>query len=137
MKNKILLVTFVFIGSALFAHFINILPLNNVNAQAKAKVNRKFVARVQLETNCEFVGDVFSIINKNTGQIAPFRYGEAFLTAETNHKLELVVSPRYSQFLISEQIYSAQKNLKISYDCGSSRLNSIFNSLNDQFTTKD
>jgi len=95
-----------------------------------------FVSRVTLEETCELETRSFAIKNVSTGVTKPFVYGEAFIRADKNDILRVVLNEKYKvQFSGKEAL--AAKRLKIIQDCETpASLKGVFESFNKTFATE-
>ena len=98
----------------------------------------EFISRVSLETNCELDLKSFALKNLTTGQIVPFKHGEAFIRAARSHELKVVMAPKYSLVSLDSEEFLAELKLDVFQDCSKEvTLNNIFDSMNSQFGQKE
>ena len=98
----------------------------------------EFISRVSLETNCELDLNSFALKNLTTGKNAPFKHGEAFIRAARDHKLKVVLAPKYSLVSVDSEEFLAEPKLDIFQDCSTEvTLSNIFDSMNSQFGQKE
>ena len=96
----------------------------------------EFISRVSLETNCDVDPDIFEVLNTRTGASSPFNHGEAFLRARAEDKFKIVTSDKYPQISIDGEVFDAGARAEVFQDCNAQKLENIFESLNNQFSTK-
>lgn len=96
----------------------------------------EFISRISLETNCDVDPDIFEVLNTRTGASSPFNHGEAFLRARTGDKFKIVTSDKYPQISIDGEVFDADGRAEVFQDCNAPKLENIFESLNNQFSTK-
>ena len=98
----------------------------------------EFISRVSLETNCELDLNSFALKNLTTGKNAPFKHGEAFIRATRDHKLKVIMAPKYSLVSVDSEEFLAEPKLDVFQDCSKEvTLSNIFDSMNSQFGQKE
>lgn len=106
---------------------------NNVHNDADAV---EFISRISFETNCDVDPDIFEVLNIRTGSSSPFNHGEAFLRARTGDKFKIIIGDKYPQISIDGEVFDAVGRAEVFQDCNAPKLENIFESLNNQFSTK-
>ena len=97
---------------------------------------QSFISRVTLEEHCDLEANAFAVENLSTGEIRPFKYGEAFIRAKSSDWLKVVLNTDFSHVYFDGEKIRADKQLKIVQHCSSeTTLDSIFDSFNDTFST--
>ena len=75
--------------------------------------------------------------NLSTGEVRPFKFGEAFIHAKSSDWLKVVLNTDFNHVYFDGEKIQADKQLKIVQHCSSeTTLDSIFDSFNDTFSTK-
>ena len=98
---------------------------------------QSFISRVTLEEHCDLEGNAFAVENLSTGEVRPFKYGEAFIRANSSDWLKIVLNKDFNHVYFDGEKIQAGKQLKIVQHCSSeTTLDSIFDSFNDTFSTK-
>ena len=120
------LIVLVFSGTAAYIR-------NYVNSEVNAV---EFISRISLETNCDVDPEIFEVLNMRTGASSPFNHGEAFLRARAGDKFKIVTSDKYPQISIDGEVFDADGRFEVFQDCNVPKLENIFESLNNQFSTK-
>lgn len=97
---------------------------------------QSFISRVTLEEHCDLEGNAFAVENLSTGEVRPFKYGEAFIRAKSTDWLKIVLNKDFNHVLFDGEKIRAGKQVKIIQNCSSeTTLDSIFDSFNDTFST--
>ena len=98
---------------------------------------QSFISRVTLEEHCELEANAFAVKNLSTGEVRPFKYGEAFIRANRSDWLKVVLNTEFNSVYFDGEKIRAGKQVKIIQNCLSeTTLDSIFDSFNDTFSTK-
>ena len=98
---------------------------------------QSFVSRVTLEEHCDLEGNAFAVENLSTGEVRPFKFGEAFIRAKRSDWLKVVLNTEFNNVYFDGEKIRAGKQVKIVQNCLSeTTLDSIFDSFNDTFSTK-
>ena len=98
---------------------------------------QSFISRVTLEEHCDLEANAFAVENLSTGEVRPFKYGEAFIRAKSSDWLKVVLNTDFNHVYFDGEKIRAGKQLKIVQHCSSeTTLDSIFDSFNDTFSTK-
>ena len=98
---------------------------------------QSFISRVTIEEHCDLESNAFAVENLSTGEVQPFKYGEAFIRAKSSDWLKVVLNTDFSHVYFDGEKIRAGKQLKIVQHCSSeTTLDSIFDSFNDTFSTK-
>ena len=98
---------------------------------------QSFISRVTLEEHCDLEANAFAVENLSTGDVRPFKHGEAFIRANSSDWLKVVLSTDFNHVYFDGEKIRADKQLKIVQHCSSeTTLDSIFDSFNDTFSTK-
>ncbi len=98
---------------------------------------QSFISRVTLEEHCDLEGNAFAVENLSTGEVRPFKYGEAFIRAKSADWLKVVLNTEFSHVFFDGEKVRAGKQVKIVQSCSSeTTLDSIFDSFNDTFSSK-
>ena len=97
---------------------------------------QSFISRVTLEEHCDLEANAFAVENLSTGEIRPFKYGEAFIRAKSSDWLKVVLNTDFNHVYFDGEKIRADKQVKIIQNCSSeTTLDSIFDSFNDTFST--
>jgi hypothetical protein len=97
---------------------------------------QSFISRVTLEEHCDLEANAFAVENLSTGEIRPFKYGEAFIRAKSSDWLKVVLNTDFNHVYFDGEKIRADKQVKIIQTCSSeTTLDSIFDSFNDTFST--
>ena len=97
---------------------------------------KNFISRVTLEEHCDLEASAFAVENLVTGEIRPFKYGEAFIRAKDSDWLKVVLNTDFSNVYFDGEKIRAGKQVKIVQSCSSeTTLDNIFDSFNDTFST--
>ena len=98
----------------------------------------EFISRISFASNCDLNNKSFAIQNLRTGSIANIQHGEAFIRAARSDTLKVVMAPEYSAtFRLNGVSTLADPNVSLFQDCNNRvTLDSIFESMNNQFSTK-
>ena len=97
---------------------------------------QSFISRVTLEEYCDLEGNAFAVENLSTGEVRPFKYGEAFIRAKSADWLKVVLNTDFNHVYFDGEKIRADKQLKIVQHCSfETTLDSIFDSFNDTFST--
>ena len=98
---------------------------------------QSFISRVTLEEHCDLEANAFAVENLSTGDVRPFKHGEAFIRANSSDWLKVVLNTDFNHVYFDGEKIRAGKQLKIVQHCSSeTTLDSIFDSFNDTFSTK-
>ena len=98
---------------------------------------QNFISRVTLEEHCDLEANAFAVENLSTGEVRPFKYGEAFIRAKSSDWLKVVLSTDFSHVYFDGEKIQAGEQVKIVQRCSSeTTLDSIFDSFNDTFSTE-
>ena len=104
---------------------------------AGSEKKQSFISRVTLEEHCDLEANAFALENLSTGDIRPFKHGEAFIRANSFDWLKVVLNTDFNYVYFDGEKIRADKQLKIVQHCSSeTTLDSIFDSFNDTFSTK-
>ena len=98
---------------------------------------QSFISRVALDEHCDLDANAFAVENLSTGEVRPFKYGEAFIRAKRSDWLKVVLNTEFSHVFFDGEKVRAGKQVKIVQSCSSeTTLDSIFDSFNDTFSSK-
>ena len=98
---------------------------------------KSFISRVTLEEQCDLEASSFAVENLTTGEVRPFRYGEAFIRAKKSDWLKVVLNTDFTGVYFDGEKIRAGKQVKIVQRCSSeTTLDNIFDSFNDTFSNK-
>ncbi len=98
---------------------------------------QSFISRVTLDKHCDLDANAFAVENLSTGEVRPFKYGEAFIRAKRSDWLKVVLNTEFSHVFFDGEKVRAGKQVKIVQSCSSeTTLDSIFDSFNDTFSSK-
>ena len=98
---------------------------------------KSFISRVTLEEQCDLEASAFAVENLATGEIRPFKYGEAFIRASESDWLKVVLNKDFSNVYFDGEKILADKQVKITQSCSSeTTLSNIFDSFNETFSSK-
>ena len=98
---------------------------------------QSFISRVTLDEHCDIDANAFAVENLSTGEVRPFKYGEAFIRAKRSDWLKVVLNTEFSHVFFDGEKVRAGKQVKIVQSCSSeTTLDSIFDSFNDTFSSK-
>ena len=98
---------------------------------------QSFISRVTLEEHCDLEANAFAVENLSTGEVRPFKYGEAFIRAKSSDWLKVVLNTDFNNVYFDGEKIRASKQVKIVQSCSSeTTLDSIFDSFNDTFSSK-
>ena len=90
-----------------------------------------------LEEECDLEASSFAVENLTTGEVRPFRYGEAFIRAKKSDWLKVVLNTDFTGVYFDGEKIRAGKQVKIVQNCSSeTTLDNIFDSFNDTFSNK-
>ena len=104
---------------------------------AGSEKKQSFISRVTLEEHCDLEANAFALENLSTGDVRPFKHGEAFIRAKSSDWLKVVLNTDFNHVYFDGEKIRAGKQLKIVQHCSSeTTLDSIFDSFNDTFSTK-
>ena len=104
------------------------------NMTSDSVIKSEFVSRVTLKTNCEVNINTFALKTLNSGAIVRCRHGEAFIRANEDDKLQVILNPEYKNVQTAGDPVYAKLNQEIFHDCKNSvTLENIFDSMNKQF----
>ena len=96
---------------------------------------KSFISRVTLEEHCDLEASAFAVENLATGQIRPFKFGEAFIRAKDSDWLKVVLNKDFSAVYFDGEKIRAGKQVKVVQNCSSeTTLDNIFDSFNDTFS---
>ncbi len=80
---------------------------------------------------------IFAVENLSTGEVRPFKFGEAFIRAKSSDWLKIVLNTDFTHVFFDGEKVRAGKLVKIVQSCSSeTTLDSIFDSFNDTFSSK-
>ena len=97
---------------------------------------QSFISRVTLEEHCDLEGNAFAVQNLSTGEVRPFKYGEAFIRTKSADWLKVVLNTDFNHVYFDGEKIRAGKQVKIVQNCSSeTTLDNIFDSFNDTFST--
>ena len=97
---------------------------------------QSFISRVTIEEHCDLEVNAFAVENLSTGEVQPFKYGEAFIRAKRSDWLKVVLNTDFNHVYLDGEKIRADKHVKIIQNCSSeTTLDSIFDSFNDTFST--
>ena len=103
---------------------------------AGSEKKQSFISRVTLEEHCDLEANAFAVENLSTGEIRPFKYGEAFIRAKSSDWLKVVLNTDFNHVYFDGEKIRADKQVRIIQNCSSeTTLDSIFESFNDTFST--
>ena len=57
---------------------------------------QSFISRVTLEEHCDLEANAFAVENLSTGEVRPFKYGEAFIRAKSSDWLKVVLNTDFN-----------------------------------------
>ena len=57
---------------------------------------QSFISRVTLDEHCDLDANAFAVENLSTGEVRPFKYGEAFIRAKRSDWLKVVLNTEFS-----------------------------------------
>ena len=98
---------------------------------------KSFISRVTLEESCDLEASAFAVENLATGEIRPFKYGEAFIRATESDWLKVVLNKDFSNVYFDGEKIRADKQVKITQSCSpETTLTNIFDSFNETFSSK-
>ena len=98
---------------------------------------KSFISRVTLEEHCDLEASAFAVENLATGEIRPFKYGEAFIRATESDWLKVVLNKDFYNVYFDGEKIRADKQVKITQSCSSeTTLSNIFDSFNETFSSK-
>ena len=98
---------------------------------------KSFISRVTLEEQCDLEASSFAVENLTTGEVRPFRYGEAFIRAKKSDWLKVVLNTDFTGVYFDGEKIRAGKQVKIVQSCSSeTTMDNIFASFNDPFSNK-
>ena len=98
---------------------------------------KSFISRVTLEEQCDLEASSFAVENLTTGEVRPFKYGEAFIRAKKTDWLKVVLNTNFTDVYFDGEKIRASKQVKIVQGCSSeTTLDNIFDSFNDTFSNK-
>ena len=98
---------------------------------------KSFISRVTLEEQCDLEASSFAVENLTTGEIRPFKHGEAFIRAKKSDWLQVVMNTDFTSVYFDGEKVRAGKQIKIVQSCSSeTTLDNIFDSFNDTFSNK-
>jgi hypothetical protein len=98
---------------------------------------KSFISRVTLEEQCDLEASSFAVENLSTGEVRPFKYGEAFIRAKKSDWLKVVLNTDFTGVYFDGEKIRAGKQVKIVQSCSSeTTLDNIFDSFNDTFSNK-
>ena len=95
---------------------------------------QSFISRVTLVEHCDLEANAFALENLSTGDVRPFKHGEAFIRAKSSDWLKVVLNTGFNHVYFDGEKIKAGKQVKIVQSCSSeTTLDSIFDSFNDTF----
>ena len=98
---------------------------------------KSFISRVTLEEQCDLEASSFAVENLTTGEVRPFRHGEAFIRVKNSDWLKVVMNTDFTGVYFDGEKVRAGKQIKIVQSCSSeTTLDNIFDSFNDTFSNK-
>ena len=104
---------------------------------AGSEKKQSFISRVTLEEHCDLDANAFAVENLSTGEVRPFKFGEAFIRAKSSDWLKIVLNTDFTHVFFDGEKVQAGKQVKIVQSCSSeTTLDSIFDSFNDTFSSK-
>ena len=114
-----------------------VVGMHSVGFFVGSEKKQSFISRVTLEEHCDLEANAFALENLSTGDIRPFKHGEAFIRANSSDWLKVVLNTDFNHVYFDGEKIRADKQLKIVQHCSSeTTLDSIFDSFNDTFSTK-
>ena len=106
-------------------------------------LNKQFLEKevifvtIKLDNKCSFRGDVFIVVDEETGQKSQFKNGVANLNTIEGNNLKLAISPLYPDFRYDGITHPAKKEMIMTADCSSSpRMQMIMESMKNSFNPK-
>ena len=98
---------------------------------------QSFISRVTIEEHCDLEANAFAVENLSTGEVRPFKFGEAFIRAKSSDWLKIVLNTDFTHVFFDGEKVRAGKLVKIVQSCSSeTTLDSIFDSFNDTFSSE-
>ena len=114
-----------------------VVGMHSVGFFVGSEKKQSFISRVTLEEHCDLEANAIARENLSTGDIRPFKHGEAFIRANSSDWLKVVLNTDFNYVYFDGEKIRADKQLKIVQHCSSeTTLDSIFDSFNDTFSTK-
>ncbi len=80
---------------------------------------QSFISRVTLDEHCDLDANAFAVENLSTGEVRPFKYGEAFIRAKRSDWLKVVLNTEFSHVFFDGEKVRAGKQVKIVQSCSS------------------
>ena len=80
---------------------------------AGSEKKQSFISRVTLEEHCDLEANAFALENLSTGDVRPFKHGEAFIRAESSDWLKVVLNTEFNHVYFDGEKIRAGKQLKI------------------------
>ena len=107
-------------------------------SELEKKKNEMIKVQITLDNKCELFDKVFMVKAIPSGQTAKFLNKKAEMFLKRSSKVQLFVSDEYPGFHFSSIPVNVSYNTKLIADCSNSdRLDSIFESLKNQFNKDD
>ena len=98
---------------------------------------QSFISRVTLVEHCDLEVNAFAVENLSTGEVRPFKFGEAFIHAKSSDWLKVVLNTDFTHVFFDGEKVRAGKQVKIVQSCSpETTLDSIFDSFNDTFSSE-
>ena len=112
-----------------------VIGLQSASFFVRSEKKKSFISRVTLEEHCELEALAFAVKNLETGEIRPFKYGEAFIRAKETDWLKVVLKKDFRAVYFDGEKIRAGKQVKVVQNCSSeTTLDNIFESFNDTFS---
>ena len=122
---------------AIVSFAATVVGMHSVGFFVGSEKKQSFISRVTLEEHCDLEANAFAVENLSTGDVRPFKHGEAFIRANSSDWLKVVLNTDFNHVYFDGEKIRADKQLKIVQHCSSeTTLDSIFDSFNDTFSTK-
>ena len=123
--------------TAIFSVVALALGAHSAGFWGEEDTKKSFISRVTLEEQCDLEASSFAVENLTTGEVRPFRYGEAFIRAKKSDWLKVVLNTDFTDVYFDGEKIRASKQVKIVQSCSSeTTLDNIFDSFNDTFSNK-
>jgi len=89
---------------------------------------------IKLDNKCSFRGDVFVVVDEETGKTSQFKNEVANFNTMEGNNLKLAISPLYPDFRYDGVPQPAKKEMTMTADCSSSpRMQMIMDSMKKSF----
>ncbi len=89
---------------------------------------------IKLDNKCSFRGDVFVVVDEDTGKTSQFKNEVANLNTMEGNNLKLAISPLYPDFRYDGVPQPAKKEMTMTADCSNSpRMQMIMDSMKKSF----